>query len=447
MTNHIFREYDIRGVVETDLKPETVTRLGKAVGTYLLDRQVFDLVVGRDCRLSSPSLRNALIKGLLSTGIHVIDIGVCHSPLVYFALFHLDKNGGVMITGSHNPPEFNGFKICCGKTTIHGAEIQKLKALMESNRFSSGKGTLSEQNILPAYWDRIAADITLRRNMKVVVDAGNGTGGRAAPELLKRLGCTVTELYCDMDGNFPNHHPDPTVTDCLQDLISAVRKEKADVGIGYDGDADRIGAVDEQGNIIWGDQLLTIFAREILKDAPGATFISEVKASQNFYQDITQKGGKAIMWKTGHSLIKSKMKEENALLAGEMSGHMFFAHRYYGFDDAVYATCRLLEILSKTDQPLSRLLADLPKTFTTPEIRIDCPDEKKFEIPEKVKNYFKDTYQTIDIDGVRILMEKGWGLVRASNTQPVLVLRFEAETEKRLQEIKDMVESVVKSFV
>jgi len=447
MTDHIFREYDIRGLVKTDLTEETVLRLGKAIGTYLIDHDVKEMVVGRDCRLSSDSLRDSLTKGLLSTGIDVIDIGICHSPLLYFSLFHLDKNGGVMITGSHNPPEFNGFKICLGKTTIHGPEIQKLKEIMNKNTFRTGKGKHSETDILSAYWDTIAEDIKLSKEIKVVIDAGNGTGGWAAVPLLKRLGCSVKELYCDMDGNFPNHHPDPTVPAYLKDLIETVKREKADLGIGYDGDADRIGAVDEKGNIIWGDQLLIIFAREILKEAPGATFISEVKASRNFYNDINQKGGKAVMWKTGHSLIKAKMKEENALLAGEMSGHMFFAHRYFGFDDAVYATCRLLEILSKTNAPLSSLLADLPKTFTTPEIRVDCPDSKKFEVPEKVKDHFKNLYETIDIDGVRILMENGWGLVRASNTQPVLVLRFEADTRERLDEIKNEIESVVKSFV
>jgi len=447
MIDHIFREYDIRGTVETDLTGELVLKLGKAVGTYLLEHNIKEMVVGRDCRLSSDSLRDSLVKGLLSTGIDVVDIGVCHSPLLYFSLFHLDKNGGVMITGSHNPPEFNGFKICRGKTTIYGSEIQKLKDIIKKGTFTTGSGNLSDTDILPAYWNKIAEDIKLSKELKVVIDAGNGTGGHASVPLLKRLGCRVQELYCNMDGNFPNHHPDPTVPHCLKDLIETVKKEKADVGIGYDGDADRIGAVDEKGNIIWGDMLLIIFAREILKESPGATFISEVKASQNFYNDITQKGGRAVMWKTGHSLIKAKMKEENALLAGEMSGHMFFAHRYFGFDDAVYATCRLLEILSQTKAPLSSLLSDLPETFTTPEIRIDCPDSKKFEITEKVKAHFKKSYETIDIDGVRILMENGWGLVRSSNTQPVLVLRFEADSRERLEKIKNEVESVVESFI
>lgn len=447
MNEHIFREYDIRGVVGTDLTEETVEKLGKSIGTYLIRHNVHDMVLGRDCRLSSDNLRDILTRGLLSTGINVIDIGICHTPLVYFSLFHLEINGGVMITGSHNPPECNGFKVCLGKTTIFGAEIQNLKEIIRKSDFIQGAGAVSFQDVLPAYGEHICKDIRLPRKIKVVVDAGNGTGGRAAVPILRKLGCDVIELYCTMDGNFPHHHPDPTIPGNLQELIGTVKKERADLGIAYDGDGDRIGAVDEQGNIIWGDQLLIIYAREILKEVPGATFISEVKASRNFYDDISNRGGRAIMWKTGHSLIKAKMKEEHALLAGEMSGHMFFAHRYYGFDDAVYATCRLLEILARKNQPLSSLLADVPKTFSTPEIRVDCPDEKKFDIIEKVKARFTATHEVIDIDGARILMQGGWGLARASNTQPVLVLRFEAYSPERLEEIKNEVEAVVAALL
>jgi phosphomannomutase/phosphoglucomutase len=352
-----------------------------------------------------------------------------------------------MITGSHNPPEFNGFKVCLGKTTIHGEEIQVIKDLIKNNVFAEGSGSLSNQDILPAYIDKIAENISLSKKLKVVVDAGNGTGGLPAVPLMKRLGCEVIELYCNMDGRFPNHHPDPTVPKYLQNLIETVKKEKAAVGFAYDGDADRIGVVDEQGQIIWGDHLMIIYAREILKQIPGATFISEVKASQNFYNEVKKMGGNAIMWKTGHSLIKAKMKEESAELAGEVSGHVFFAHRYYGFDDAIYASCRLLEILSRAEGPLSSLLKDVPETFTTPEIRVDCSDEKKFEIIEKIKEIFKKKYEVIEIDGARVLMPGGWGLVRASNTQPVLVLRFEADTSERLEEIKKEVESVVNEFL
>jgi phosphomannomutase/phosphoglucomutase len=447
MNENIFREYDIRGIVGEDLTPEVVENLGKAIGTYLIRKGVNEMTLGRDCRLSSENLRDQLCQGLLGTGMNVIDIGVCHTPLVYFSLFHLDKNGGVMITGSHNPPEFNGFKVCLGKATIYGDEIKKLETLIRKNDFEKGSGTLSCHDVLPAYWDRIAADIKLSRKLKVVVDAGNGTGGHAAVPLLKRVGAEVIDLYCDMDGRFPNHHPDPTVPAYIKDLIETVQREKADVGIGYDGDADRIGVIDEKGDIIWGDHLMIIFAREVLKEVPGATFISEVKASQNFYDDINQKGGKAIMGKTGHSLMKAKMKEEHALVAGEVSGHIFFAHRYYGFDDAIYATCRLLEILSNTNKTLSRLLSDVPKTWTTPEIRVDCPDDKKFAVIDRVKEIFNEKYQIIDIDGARILMPGGWGLVRASNTQPVLVLRFEADSEKRLKEIKREVSSVVEKII
>ncbi|MCX5900266.1 MAG: phosphomannomutase/phosphoglucomutase [Proteobacteria bacterium] len=443
MNENIFREYDIRGVVATDLVPETVENLGKAVGTHLVRNGAAELVLGRDCRLSSGSLRDILLRGLLSTGINVVDIGVCHTPLVYFSLFHLALNGGVMITGSHNPPECNGFKVCRGTSTIHGAEIQELKNLILARDFEKGAGSLRYESVLAAYWERIAADVGIARPLKVVVDAGNGTGGMAGVPLFKRMGCEVIELFCDMDGNFPNHHPDPTVPAFMQTLIATVKSEKADIGIAFDGDGDRIGAVDEQGTIIWGDQLLIIYAREILKELPGSTFISEVKASQSFYNDIASRGGRAVMWKTGHSLIKAKMKEEGAVLAGEMSGHMFFAHRYFGFDDAVYAACRLFEILSKTNAPASSLLKDLPKTYTTPEIRVDCPDEKKFPLIEAVRDIFRKKYDVIDIDGARILMPGGWGLVRASNTQPVLVLRFEADTTERLEEIRREVEQEV----
>jgi phosphomannomutase/phosphoglucomutase len=414
------------------------------VGTHLLRSGASELVLGRDCRLSSDSLRESLVRGLLATGINIVDIGVCHTPLVYFSLFHLALSGGVMITGSHNPPECNGFKICRGKSTIHGAEIQTLKNLILAKDFEKGEGRLRHESVLAAYWERIAADVGIARPLKVVVDAGNGTGGKAAAPLFKRMGCEVIELFCDMDGNFPNHHPDPTVPAFMQTLIKTVQSEKADIGIAFDGDGDRIGAVDEQGAIIWGDQLLIMYAREILKELPGATIISEVKASQSLYNDITSRGGRAIMWKTGHSLIKAKMKEENAVLAGEMSGHMFFAHRYFGFDDAVYAACRLLEILSKTAAPASSLLQDVPKTYTTPEIRVDCPDEKKFPLIEAVRDVFRKKYDVIDIDGARILMPGGWGLVRASNTQPVLVLRFEADTPGRLEAIRLEVEAEVK---
>ena len=318
---------------------------------------------------------------------------------------------------------------------------------IEKGEFVTGKGSLSKQEIIRSYQEYIKKNIELKRKLKVVIDAGNGTGGIVAVPLLRDLGCVVEELYCDVDGRFPNHFPDPTIPDYFKDLIHRVKETGADVGIGFDGDADRIGVVDDQGNILWGDQLMILFAREILKERKGAAFVAEVKCSQNLYQDIEKHGGKAIMWKTGHSLIKEKMKQEGAVLGGEMSGHLFFADRYFGYDDAIYASCRLLELLSNTEKKLSQLLLDVPKTVITPEIRMDCPDEVKFKVVEEVKNELRKDHSIIDVDGVRVIFQDGWGLVRASNTQPALVLRFEALTEKRLQEIKKFVESKVSSAI
>jgi len=439
----IYREYDIRGVVDKDLTPEVVRRLSQGFGTHMVKLGRKNLVVGRDGRLSSPSYGESVIEGLMSAGCNVIDIGVCPTPVYYFSLFHLDKDGGMMVTGSHNPPEFNGFKVSVGKSTIFGEEIQKLGRLVEQGEFASGKGNLSKVEIIRPYQEYIRNNVKLDRKLKVVIDAGNGTAGIVAGSLLRDLGCDVDELYCDIDGRFPNHFPDPTIPANLKDLIGRMKKIGANLGIGYDGDADRIGVVDDQGNIIWGDQLMILFAREILKHKKGATFVAEVKCSQNLFTDIEKHGGRAIMWRTGHSLIKEKMKEEKAVLGGEMSGHIFFADRYFGYDDAIYASCRLIELLSKTDKKLSQLLEDVPKTFITPEIRVDCPDEIKFKVVEKVKEDLRQSFSIIDVDGVRVQFRDGWGLVRASNTQPVLVLRFEAMTEKRLQEIKKLVEDKV----
>ncbi|MBM4337999.1 MAG: phosphomannomutase/phosphoglucomutase [Deltaproteobacteria bacterium] len=443
----IYREYDIRGVVDKDLTPEIVQRLGKGFGTHMVRLGKRSLAVGRDGRLSSRAFSEALIDGLISTGCDVVNIGVCPTPVYYFSVFHLDRDGGVMVTGSHNPPEFNGFKVSVGKTTIFGEEIQKLGQLVEKGNFSTGQGKLSSAEIIRPYHDYIKKNIHIEKKLKVVIDAGNGTGGVVAGPLLKDLGCEVEELYCEVDGRFPNHFPDPTVPENLKTLIDRVLKTKADVGIGYDGDADRIGVVDDQGKIIWGDQLMILFSREILKQQKGATFVAEVKCSQNLFSDIEKHGGRAIMWRTGHSLIKEKMKGEKAALGGEMSGHIFFADRYFGFDDAIYASCRVLELLSKTDKKLSDLLSDVPKTHITPEIRVTCPDEIKFKVVEQVKEELRKEYPIIDVDGVRVQFTDGWGLVRASNTQPVLVLRFEALTENRLQEIKKLVEDKVQNVV
>jgi phosphomannomutase/phosphoglucomutase len=406
-----------------------------------------NLVVGRDGRLSSPVFGESLIEGLTSTGCSIVDIGVCPTPVYYFSIFHLNKDGGTMVTGSHNPPEFNGFKVSVGKSTIFGEEIQKLGKLVEKGDFVAGKGNFSNFEIIRPYQDYIKGNVKFERKMRVVIDAGNGTAGVVAGPLLRDLGCEVEELYCEIDGRFPNHFPDPTIPGNLKDLMDRVKKSHAEVGIGYDGDGDRIGVVDDQGNIIWGDQLMILFAREILKHQKGATFVAEVKCSQNLFTDIEKHGGKAIMWRTGHSLIKEKMKEEKAVLGGEMSGHIFFADRYFGYDDAIYASCRLIELLSKTDRKLSQLLEDVPKTSITPEIRVDCPDEIKFKVVEKVRDELRKTYSIVDVDGVRVQFGDGWGLVRASNTQPALVLRFEALNEKRLQEIKKLVEGKVQEAV
>ncbi len=443
----IFREYDIRGVVNRDLTPDIVKTLGRGFGTHMTQLGHKELVVGRDGRLSSKAFADALIEGLISTGCNVVSIDLCPTPVYYFSIFHLDKDGGMMVTGSHNPPEFNGFKVSVGKSTIFGKEIQNLRQLIEKGGFVAGKGNLSGEEIIRPYQDYIKKNIHIEKRMRVAIDAGNGTAGILAGQLIRDLGCEVEELYCEVDGRFPNHFPDPTIPGNLKDLIDRVKKTHADVGIGYDGDADRIGVVDDQGNIIWGDQLMILFSREILKYKKGATFVAEVKCSQNLFNDIEKHGGKAIMWRTGHSLIEEKMREEKAALGGEMSGHIFFADRYFGYDDAIYASCRLIELLSKTDKKLSHLLSDVPKTFITPEIRVDCPDEIKFKVVEHVKKALKKDYPIIDVDGVRVKFEDGWGLVRASNTQPALVLRFEAVTEKRLGEIRDLVEKKVQEAV
>jgi len=345
-----------------------------------------------------------------------------------------------MVTGSHNPPEFNGFKICVGPDTIYGGEIQALREIIEKGSFRSGSGRASGRDVAQAYLDTIFENVKVRPGLRVVLDGGNGVGGRFAVPLFERFGCDLHGIHIDMDGRFPNHHPDPTVPENLRDLIVQVRQKKADVGIDFDGDADRIGVVTDQGDILWGDELLLLFARFILQECPGAAVIGEVKCSQRLYDDIAARGGRPIMWTAGHSLIKGKMKEEKALLAGEMSGHIFFADRYFGYDDAIYAAARLLEILSRTGQKLSEILADVPKTVTTPEIRIECPDEIKFDVVHDVTEVFRKDHRIIDTDGVRILFADGWGLIRASNTQPVLVLRFEASTAETLEQIRAVTE-------
>ena len=441
----IFREYDIRGAADVELQDPDVTQLGRAFGTYLRRHAGKRISLGRDNRLSSLRLRDALVRGLKESGCDVIDLGVVPTPVLYYSVFHLKTDGAVMITGSHNPPEFNGFKTVCGGSTIHGAAIQEIRRMTETGDLDAGEGSETTADVVTPYVAEVSAQFQFRRRIRVVFDAGNGTGGVVMHRILENLNVDATEMFFEMDGRFPNHHPDPTVPENLRALIEKVRESKADLGIAFDGDTDRIGAVDDGGAIIWGDQLMIIYGREILTRKPGATFIGEVKCSQLMYDDLRARGGNAIMWKTGHSLIKAKMKETHAELAGEMSGHIFFADRWYGFDDALYSACRLMEIVADSGRPLSHQLADLPATVVTPEIRFDCPDELKFAVVGEVVAVLRARHKTEDVDGVRVLFPHGWGLVRASNTQPVLVMRFEATTLELLAEYRREIEEVVEA--
>lgn len=443
MNPNVFREYDVRGVVDKDLNEEFVFNLGRAIGTHAARHKIKNMTVGRDCRLSSEAYANFLIQGLNSSGMETIDIGLCATPMLYFSIRQFNTGGGVMVTGSHNPPEFNGFKICIGNDTIYGEQIQELKKIMESGQYSTGIASSVLQDITLVYQNYIFDNVKINRKIKIVVDAGNGVGGYFALPLLQRFGCEVTAINCKPDGRFPRHFPDPTVEENLAELINLVAAQKADLGIAFDGDADRLGVISDKSEIIWGDKLLLLFAREILKEKPHSTIIGEVKCSQVLFDDINKRSGRAIMWKAGHSLIKAKMKEEKAVLGGEMSGHFFFADRYFGYDDAIYAAVRLLEILSKTGEKIGTLLSDIPLTYFTPEIRIDCADNEKAAVVEKVKEHYRGNPGLIDIDGVRISFPNGWALVRSSNTQPVIVLRFEATSKKSLQKIREEVQALL----
>ncbi|MDX2153016.1 MAG: phosphomannomutase/phosphoglucomutase [Bryobacteraceae bacterium] len=442
----IFREYDIRGIADEELLSDGVRGLGQAMGTYLRRNGGPNVCLGRDTRLSSPRLRDALAAGLQAAGCAVTDIGVVPTPLLYYAVRHLGAAGGVMITGSHNPAEYNGFKTVCGASTIHGQQIQEVLRILQSGEFETGSGSLREYDAATPYVEEIAQQFVFERRIKVVADGGNGVAGPVMERLLAKLNVDAVKLYFDMDGRFPNHHPDPTVEENLVALKKAVAEHKADLGLAFDGDADRIGAIDEKGKVVWGDMLMLIFGREILTRKPGATFIGEVKCSQVMYDELERLGGKPIMYKTGHSLIKAKMKQEHAELAGEMSGHMFFADRYYGYDDALYASCRLMEIVSKSGKPLSAQLEGVPGMVVTPELRMDCADEAKFDVVRQVLEHFRGRRKVVEVDGARVIFEKGWGLVRASNTQPVLVMRFEAETPELLNEYRKEVEDVLRGI-
>ncbi|MCF7810939.1 phosphomannomutase/phosphoglucomutase [bacterium] len=445
MNRQIFREYDIRGLVETDLTPEAVEALGRGIGTYMLNHKAAKISVGMDGRTTSPGLFKILVKGLLSTRLNVTGLGVIPTPLSYYSTHKMAVDGSVMITGSHNPPEYNGFKITLGTSSVYGSEIQVIADIIETEDYKSGDGELDSYDIKPEYIADISERISLDRPVKLAVDCGNGVGGLTVENILKNLGCKPLMLFADVDGRFPNHHPDPTVEKNLEKLKEVVVSEELELGVAYDGDADRIGVVDETGKVLWGDQILAILSRALLEEVPGASIIAEVKCSQLLFDDVEKHGGKGLMWKVGHSLIKAKMHEIGAELAGEMSGHIFYHNRFYGFDDAVYVTMRLLEIVARSEKPIGKILEDWPKLYNTPEIRTDCSDEIKFEVVDKVRDHFKNKYRVVDVDGMRVIMPGGWGLLRASNTQPVVVMRFEADSERRLQEIKTEVEEVLES--
>jgi len=443
----VFRAYDIRGVVDVDFDPEWVELFGRAVGTFFLRRGQQQAVIGHDCRLTSPEYQARLACGLAASGLDVTCLGMVGTPVFYYAIKALGRRAGVMVTASHNPPEFNGFKIWSGETTIHTDAIREIYDIMAAGEFPTGSGVVGEMDIRPSYIEAVSEQMLLPRPITLVVDGGNGAGGLVCAEVLRQAGARVIPLYCEPDGRFPNHHPDPVLPENVADLAARVLAEGADFGVGLDGDADRIGVVDGTGRLMYGDQLLAIYARAVLANHPGATVIGEVKCSHLLYKDIAVHGGDPLMAATGHSLIKSRMKETDAILAGEMSGHMFFADRYFGFDDAIYAAARLAEIVSGSSTPLAEMLADWPVTVNTPEIRMDCPDAIKFAVVEKAREYFRPRYDMIDVDGVRLTFPDGWGLLRASNTQPALVLRFEAETPERLEEIRKIIEEPVAAWI
>jgi phosphomannomutase/phosphoglucomutase len=449
MSAHVFREYDIRAVADRDLDDAFVERIGRGLAELLrptAESRAPSIAVARDCRLSGPRIFAALVKGLVAGGAHVLDVGVGPTPKLYFAVHHLGSDGGVMITGSHNPAPDNGFKIMLGKASFFGEALQRLRVLVEApQKPDVPGGRVETRDIDDAYVSRLVEGLApSRKGMRVVVDAGNGAAGPLGLRALKAAGYDPVALYCDMDGAFPNHHPDPTVPENLKELIARVKSEGAEVGIAWDGDGDRLGVVDATGEIVWGDRLLALFARGILEKMPGAAVIADVKCSQSLFDDVARHGGKPVMWKTGHSLIKTKMKEEHAAVAGEMSGHFFFADRYFGYDDGIYGALRLLEILSTKQRTVLQELSDLPPSFHTPELRVDCPDALKFEVVERTRKALEGTGQLNTLDGVRVTYPDGaWSLVRASNTGPVIVLRFEAPSAERLAAVRAQVEGVV----
>ena len=439
MNNNIFREYDIRGVVTVDFPKEVVEKLGKAFGTYILRNNGTTISISGDIRESSPKLKKYFISGILSTGANVIDSGILPTPVNYFSMYHLNVDAAVQITGSHNPNEFNGFKFSCKNDSFYGSKIQLLKKMMLQNDFMIGNGKLNSKNIINDYIEMLLSKITIDKKLKVIIDSGNACGCITVPQTLKKLGVDVDELYCDIDSTFPNHHPDPTVDSNLIDIINKIKDGNYDLGMAFDGDADRIVVIDEKGEVIRSDNLMCLFLPEVIT-SKNKKVIFDVKCSESLEKMIVKYGGEPLMWNTGHSLIKDKMKTEKVTFAGEMSGHIFFADDYYGYDDALYVGLRLLQILSKTEKKLSELTNNIPKYHSTPEMRIDCDnDEEKFKITKKAVEFFTSNYECITIDGVRIKFKDGWGLVRSSNTQPVIVCRFEAKTKEQLEQYKQLV--------
>jgi phosphomannomutase/phosphoglucomutase len=438
INKYIFREYDIRGKVSDDFPPEVVENLGKAFGTFISRSGGQEIALSGDVRLTTPSLIESFKTGVLSTGVDVINIGILPTPANYFSMFKLDVAGAVQITGSHNPPEFNGFKMSRNKKSVFGDSIQDLRSIIEKEDYETGEGDEAPYKIINDYRKMISEKISIERPLRVVMDCGNAAAAICAPDIFKKFDIELTELYCDVDGTFPNHHPDPTVKENLTDLIKLMKTGNYDVGIAFDGDADRVGVVDETGEVIWADQLMALFLPELVN--PGDEILYDVKCSKALEEEIIKYQGKPVMWKTGHSLVKQKMVELNCKFGGEMSGHIFFADDYYGYDDAIYVAARLLQTLSRSKKTLSELRSELPKYFSTPEIRLEAnSDEEKFMISEKAVDYFTANFDCSTVDGVRINFEDGWGLVRASNTQPVIVCRFEATSEERMQQIKKLI--------
>lgn len=451
MNFHIFRAYDIRGIAATDLTDEIAYKIGKAAGTYL--RTKYDtktMAVGRDNRLTGVRIQNAYIQGIRETGINVTNIGLAVSPMVYWSVCAMDFESATNITASHNPKEYNGLKIVTQNAhSICGEELQEVRKIIENETYITAEtiGSYEEQDIWPKYLADLSSKVQLSRPLKVVIDAGNGTAGKFAPEFLKHLGCEVTELYCELDGNFPNHEANPEELHNMLDLIAKVKETGSDIGIGFDGDGDRVGVVNEKGEMYSSDYMLLLLARDLLTRLPGSKIVFDVKTSQSVINSIVERGGEPVMSKTGHSFIENKMKEIKSPLAGEVSGHLFFGENYYGFDDALLAAGRILEIIAKANQPLSALLGDLPKIHTTPEFKASCPDDKKFEIVKKLVEHFTNNYDCITIDGVRVNFDKtSWGAVRASNTSPNLTLRFEADTEEKLAEIQRIMVGELKKY-